>query len=35
MEELDQTHHHLNLVSNLVVVAGLSVRPNGDMLTLS
>ena len=33
MEELDQTHHHLNLVSNLVVVA--VVRPNGDMLTLS
>ena len=33
MEELDQTHHHLNLASNLVVVD--SVRPNGDMVTLS
>ena len=33
MEQFDQTHHHLNLVPNLVVVVG--VRPNGDMLTLS
>ena len=33
MEQFDQTHHHLNLLPNLVVVA--SVIPNGDMLTLS
>ena len=32
MEEFDQTLHHLNLVSNLVV---LGVRPNGDTVTLS